>query len=121
MKGTTNWQTFVLLVKGNIGPGCLALPFCFSMLGPLLSLPILLTIGIFCVYNMWLLVHCKRNQPGVKTYGELGLTMFGRWGEMIIDFFLAVMQLGICCVYFSFIGAHHARSPSNVIFSFNRR
>jgi amino acid permease len=104
MAKTSNWQTFILLVKGNIGPGCLALPFCFSMLGPYVSLSFVLFIGFFCIYNMWVLVQCKRKIPGIKTYGELASATLGSYGEALVEFFLALMQLSICCVYFSFIG-----------------
>jgi amino acid permease len=99
----SNWQTFFLLVKGNIGPGCLALPYSFSMLGTHGSLYFLLIVAVLCIVNMWLLVECKRKVPGAKTYGELGLYAFGRKGEIVIEVFLTVSQLSICCVYFSFI------------------
>ena len=99
----SNWKTFFLLVKGNIGPGCLALPFTFSMLGSRGSLPFLLLVAILCIGNMWLLVECKKKVPGAKTYGELGLCAFGRKGEVLIETFLTMSQLSICCVYFSFI------------------
>lgn len=99
----SNWQTFFLLVKGNIGPGCLALPYSFSMLGISGSLRFLSIVAIFCIANMWLLVECKRKVPGAKTYGELGLYAFGRRGEVVIEVFLTVSQLSICCVYLAFI------------------
>ena len=99
----SNWQTFFLLVKGNIGPGCLALPYSFSMLGATDSLRFLLVVAVLCITNMWLLVACKQKVPGVKTYGELGWYAFGRKGEVVIEVFLTVSQLSICCVYISFI------------------
>jgi amino acid permease len=74
------------------------------MLGPSVSLGFVFFIGFFCVYNMWILVRCKRRIPGVKTYGELAAATLGRRGETLVEFFLALMQLSICCVYFSFIG-----------------
>jgi amino acid permease len=74
------------------------------MLGPYVSLGFVLFIGFFCVYNMWVLVRCKRKIPGVKTYGELASATLGHRGETMVEFFLALMQLSICCVYFSFIG-----------------
>mmetsp|Transcript_4761 Transcript_4761/g.7224 ORF Transcript_4761/g.7224 Transcript_4761/m.7224 type:complete len:518 (+) Transcript_4761:137-1690(+) len=101
---TTDWATLVLLVKGNIGPGCLAMPYIFSMLGPVWSVPALLGVALVCVYNMWLLAQCKKRVDGAKTYGELGLAAFGRTGELVVELFLIAMQLSICCVYFSFIG-----------------
>lgn len=99
----SNWQTFFLLVKGNIGPGCLALPYSFSMLGARGSFQFLLIVAFLCITNMWLLVACKRKVPGVKTYGELGLYAFGRKGEVLIEVFLSLSQVSICCVYISFI------------------
>lgn len=99
----SNWQTFFLLVKGNIGPGCLALPYSFSMLGTHGSLPFLFVIAVLCIGNMWLLVECKQKVADAKTYGELGLYAFGRGGELIIEIFLTLSQLSICCVYMSFI------------------
>lgn len=101
---TTEWETFILLVKGNIGPGCLSLPFSFSLLGPIWSLPVLSVTGFFCVYNMLVLIDVKRKIPGAQTYGELGLFVFGKYGEGAVELLLMTMQLSICTVYFSFMG-----------------
>ena len=106
IRRTSNWETYVHLVKGNIGTGCLALPFCFSMLGPTWSVVGLGITGILCVYNMWLVVECKKRVPGSSTYGELGYAAFGKKGEFIVEFFLTLMQLSVCCVYFTFIGSN---------------
>eukprot|EP01041_Mallomonas_annulata_P009708 gene9708-20185_t len=103
---TSNWETFVHLVKGNVGTGCLALPFCFSMLGPFWSIIGLGITGTVCVYNMWLVVECKNSLVGAHTYGELGFAAFGKNGEFIVESFLILMQLSVCCVYFTFIGSN---------------
>ena len=66
---TTNLETYLHLVKGNVGTGCLALPYCFSLLGPSWSILGLSITGFVCVYNMWLIVDCKRRLPGAITYG----------------------------------------------------
>jgi len=103
----------VHLVKGNIGTGCLALPFCFSMLGSFWSVIVLGVSGSLCVYNMWLVVQCKRRLLGANTYGELGYAAFGRKGELTIESFLTMMQLSVCCVYFTFIGSNiNSLTPS---------
>ena len=57
---TTTMQSFVHLLKGYVGPGCLSLPWAISQLG--------IPIGVFCVsalcfwssYNCWIVVRLKR-------------------------------------------------------------
>lgn len=120
MRNTSNLQTVIVMVKGNIGPGCLALPFFFSLIGPILSIPVIFFIGSMCVYNMWLLVHIKNHlmvrNPDLKvqTYGDLGLLIFGKSGRTFVEFCLAFMQLSICCIYVSFVSNNVAAMLCNI-------
>lgn len=104
--GTSQWQTTLHLIKGNVGPGCLALPFCFSLLGPFLSAFGVLFIGVVCVYNMWLLVECKKAVLGANNYGDIGFFVCGKYGRSIINSFLVFMQVSIGCVYVIFVGGN---------------
>lgn len=103
---TTNWQTFMLLVKGNVGSGCLAMPYLFSIMGRIWSLITFSIIGTLAVYNMWLVVECKNRVNRGFSFGDLGGHTFGRNGTILAEIGLATFQLGVCCVYFSFFGEY---------------
>eukprot|EP00959_Pyramimonas_sp_CCMP1952_P390592 8185188-Pyramimonas_sp.AAC.2 len=53
------WQAYIHVVKGNIGPGCLSMPYAFSQGGLITSLCVLFTFAPACIYCMLLLVWCK--------------------------------------------------------------
>jgi amino acid permease len=101
---TTNWQAYLLIVKGNVGVGCLSMPFFFSILGRVWSLAVFCIIGSIAVYNMWLIVQCKNRVDPRFSFGSLGYHIFGLHGGVISELGLATFQLGVCCVYFSFFG-----------------
>ncbi|CAN0072498.1 unnamed protein product, partial [Discosporangium mesarthrocarpum] len=104
----TNWQAYIHLVKGNIGPGCLTLPYAFSLVGPLASFIMTTVMAVVTIHNMRLLAHAKTKleRYGIHTYGEIGLYALGKAGQGAIEVFLVTMQLSICIVYFSFVSAN---------------
>ena len=57
---TTVWQTFVHLVKGYIGPGCLSLPWAMSQLGIIPGVVLCFGLCAWSSYNCWIVVHLKR-------------------------------------------------------------
>ncbi len=57
---TTGLQTAIALLKGNIGPGCLALPWAFSLLGIPLGCIITVIMTSMVTWNAWTLVALKR-------------------------------------------------------------
>ena len=63
---TTNVETLLAILKGNIGPGCLALPWAFSSLGIPLGCFITCLITALVAYNGWTLVVLKRHFWGSK-------------------------------------------------------
>jgi len=56
---TTDRQTLMHLLKGNIGPGCLSLPWSFSQLGLGCGVAVTLLIGLWTYYNCITLLHVK--------------------------------------------------------------
>ena len=52
-------QTFMNVLKGNVGPGCLSLPFAFSQAGSLLGPLGFFVLSSMAVYNMHLLIQCR--------------------------------------------------------------
>ncbi len=101
-------QTFMNVMKGNIGPGCLSLPFAFSQAGSLLGPLGFAVLSSMAVYNMHLLIQCRERlkQQGrwARTYGEVAGQVLGKRGKPLVDTFIVLTQLGICSVYFSFFG-----------------
>ncbi|QDZ19616.1 amino acid permease [Chloropicon primus] len=101
-------QTFMNVLKGNVGPGCLSLPFAFSQAGSLLGPLGFFILSSMAVYNMHLLIQCRERLKVdgrfARTYGEVAGHVLGKSGKPLVDTFIVLTQLGICSVYFSFFG-----------------
>jgi hypothetical protein len=119
----------VHLLKGNIGPGAMSLPSGFSKTGiyagPVLFVAVVrwLLLGgqregdwtdcsslqaLVSVYNMDLLLRCKKlvSPRAPMSFGDVGHEILGPKGKLLIDVFLVGTQLGICCVYFTFVATN---------------
>ncbi|XP_036607210.1 proton-coupled amino acid transporter 1-like [Trichosurus vulpecula] len=119
VKGITWIQTFIHLLKGNIGTGLLGLPLAVKNAGLLMGPLSLLVMGIVAVHCMGILVKCAHHlghrfqKPfldygdavmyGLKTSPNSWLQSHALWGRHLIGFFLILTQLGFCCVYFVFL------------------
>ncbi|XP_033632317.1 proton-coupled amino acid transporter 1-like isoform X2 [Asterias rubens] len=116
---TTDMQTLMHLIKGNIGTGLLGLPFAVQnagiLLGPL-GLAIMGVIAVNCMHIMVQVCHdlCKRTNSVTLDYGEVAeqslkhgpvawLQRRSSIGRYIVNGFLVFSQLGLCCVYFLFM------------------
>lgn len=115
---TTNGETLVHLLKGSLGTGILAMPEAFKNSGMVNGFIFTIIIGILATYCLHVLVKaqyalCKRKKVPVLTYPEsmkesllIGpecLRKFANSSPIIVDVFLIVYQLGICCVYIVFV------------------
>jgi amino acid permease len=89
------------LLRGNFGPGLLAVPFVFAQTGWLLGAVVTILVCLQGMYCMWLLVHCKQlvNSEKVHTFAQLVSFTLGSKGGMVVQAFLVLMQGGVCCVY----------------------
>lgn len=121
---TTVWETFVHLVKGYIGAGCLSLPWAVSQLGMAGGIFAIFAMSYWSSYNCWIVVKLKRhieraNQVDDKaasenassvttntnvTYPTVGGFMYGDKFESYVSACVCTQQLAICTVFFSFIG-----------------
>lgn len=102
------FATIVHLCKGNVGPGAMSLPYGFARTGTYLSPLFFALVASICTYNMDLLLFCKSavNNQMPMSFGQVGGDIIGKRGQVLINFFLVAMQLGICCVYFTFIATN---------------
>mmetsp|Transcript_23975 Transcript_23975/g.36277 ORF Transcript_23975/g.36277 Transcript_23975/m.36277 type:complete len:493 (+) Transcript_23975:106-1584(+) len=114
---TTEWQTFVHLIKGNVGPGCLSLPWAISQLGVVVGVLSIVCLSLWTSYNCWVIVLLKRHIEGQATqsgenpyevtnitYPELGNWAYGKRFRNFISSCICTLQLAICTVFMSFIG-----------------
>ncbi|KAL0279968.1 UNVERIFIED_CONTAM: hypothetical protein PYX00_001406 [Menopon gallinae] len=118
---TTNWETLVHLLKGSLGTGILAMPNAFLNAGLIVGTISTVLIGILCTYCLHILVNaqyelCKRMRVPILSYPismEKALEMGPNWlrgcakySAIIVDVFMIVYQLGICCVYIVFVATN---------------
>jgi proton-coupled amino acid transporter len=127
---TSLWQTYIHLVKGYIGVGCLSLPWALSQLGIPLGCLSLAVMSYWSSYNCWTIVKLKRfveqkrpvivgdGEPDAAsdlqsnksytssqlTYPEVGEWFFGRSFQSFVAASICTQQLAICTVFLSFIG-----------------
>jgi hypothetical protein len=119
-------EAVIHLMKGNLGPGVLALPLQFVRVGAPIGLAVLAIVGMQGVYCMWLIVatqHAvhkqgraaelpdRRNSPAEPlSFEDLGQLAFGRSGRRLVQSSVLCLQLGICCVFLSLVGENLVHS-----------
>lgn len=118
---TTNWETLVHLLKGSLGTGILAMPNAFFNAGLIVASVSTVLIGILCTYCLHILVRaqyelCKKLKVPILSYPvsmekalEMGprcLRPAAKYSAIVVDSFLIVYQLGICCVYIVFVATN---------------
>ncbi|XP_064608550.1 neutral amino acid uniporter 4-like [Liolophura sinensis] len=136
---TTNMQSLMHLLKGNIGTGILAMPVAFLSSGLWTGFAGVLIIGIIAVHCMHMLVDCSHNlcrRKGIQSldYGNVSEAAFDRGPErlrklavpsrIMINIFLAITQFGFCMVYIVFVSdnikqvihAFHSDDPDHRLY-----
>ncbi|XP_019875991.1 proton-coupled amino acid transporter-like protein pathetic isoform X2 [Aethina tumida] len=118
---TSNFDTMVHLLKGNVGTGILAMPDAFRNAGWVVGLLGTLIMGAICTHCMHMLVGCshelcRRTQKPALNFAEVveqafktgprSLQSFSKMAKTMINFFLCLTQIGFCCVYFVFVAAN---------------
>ncbi|XP_037031296.1 proton-coupled amino acid transporter-like protein CG1139 isoform X2 [Bradysia coprophila] len=118
---TSNLDTLIHLLKGNIGTGILAMPDAFKNAGLYVGLFSTMLLGAICTHCMHMLVKCshelcRRKQMPALSFpdvcssafetGPFGLRKYAPLARQIINIFLCITQLGFCCVYFVFVAVN---------------
>jgi len=90
-------------VRGNLGPGALALPAAFAKVGPVVGLVGLAVVCLPGIYGFITLVRLKRELnaagAGVKTFEDLAFRSFGLLGRRVLESTVVLLQLGVVTVY----------------------
>ncbi|XP_022905511.1 proton-coupled amino acid transporter-like protein pathetic isoform X2 [Onthophagus taurus] len=118
---TSNIDTMIHLLKGNIGTGILAMPDAFKNAGLAVGMVGTLLMGFICTHCMHMLVNCahelcrrtNRSAMGFSEVAEMAMQLgpapfqkFSKSVRKLVDIFLCCTQLGFCCVYFVFVAAN---------------
>ncbi|KAK2717465.1 neutral amino acid uniporter 4-like isoform X2 [Artemia franciscana] len=116
---TSNLDTLIHLLKGNIGTGILAMPDALKNAGLVLGTVALPILGLITTHCMHMLIDTaqllrERFNTGPLGYadvveaafqaGPAPLKRFSTFARRILNIFLCITQLGFCCVYFVFVG-----------------
>ena len=105
-QGATELQSYINVLKANVGPGCLSLPYAFSQAGTVLGPVGFSVLAAMALYNMHLLLDCqdrlKRQGVAAKTYGDVAQHTLGDSGRALVDLFVVITQVGICSIYLVF-------------------
>ncbi|KAJ8865747.1 hypothetical protein PR048_033268 [Dryococelus australis] len=117
----SNFETLVHLLKGSLGTGILAMPNAFMHAGLALGSVGTILIGSLCIYCLHVLLRqqfilCKMMRVPVLSYprtmelalekGPGPLRRLSKYSGSIVNAFLIVYQLGICCVYIVFVASN---------------
>ena len=104
---TSETQAIIHLLKGNIGPGCLSLPWAFSQLGLFWGVVWSVVLCVWTSYCAWVTVVIKRRYPDrIRTYPDVGTWAYGPHFGHFVRICICVQQTAICTVYMSFVGAN---------------
>lgn len=133
---TTNVDTMIHLLKGNIGTGILAMPDAFKNAGLYVGLIGTLMMGMICTHCMHMLVKCshelcRRLQVPSLNFAEvccrsfetgpIGLRRYSSLARNLVNMFLVITQLGFCCVYFVFVAANLREVVAHYFFDLDTR
>ena len=122
---TSNFETMTHLVKGNVGPGILALPQAFKNAGLWVGLGLMPILGAICILCMQSILQCSKeisrrhNLPALSyeetaemcfKHGPRGFQGWARPIRNIIITFVFLTQLGFCCVYIVFVSLNFTQA-----------
>lgn len=115
---TSDFETFVHLLKGSLGTGMLAMPMAFKNSGLFVGLVGSIVVGYVCTYCVHMFVRashvlCHRHQLpaiGFQKIVELSflegpecLKKFSKAAGYVINFGLLTELLGVCSAYVLFV------------------
>lgn len=106
-----------MMVRGNLGPGMLALPYAFGQAGWLAGAVVMVLTILQGMYSMQVLVTCERllvadlaakndedgTTPERLSLGAVVHLCMGRRGSKFIELVLFIAQAGVCCIYISMV------------------
>lgn len=102
-------KTFANVFIAIVGAGVLGLPYTFKKTGWLLGLLTLFFVSSLTFFCMMLLVHTRRKLESlsgfssITSFGDLGESVCGPAGRLLVDVMLVLSQSGFCVSYLIFV------------------
>jgi len=123
VSGIRAWEAYMSLVRGNLGPGTLNLPYAFARVGWIRGLIILLAVSIQGAYSMLILLKCKRAlqspHSSPETFMDVSFATFGRYGKFAVEICISILQLGVCCVFLELVSTNLQAGLSGLGYGIN--
>lgn len=115
---TTDFETIIHLIKGNVGPGILSLPQALLYAGLWVGFGGIFFFGAICLHAMSMIARsaselCRIHGRISLNFEEVAELAFQRGPQVLraagpsvktlIQFYIAITQFGFCTVYFVFV------------------
>lgn len=92
VKGTSDSKAFFMLAKAFVGTGVLFLPKAFENGGMVFSIVLMVVVGLLTLHCMLLLTETSQKLDD-RSFGDLGLHIYGEWFRQVILYSIAVSQM----------------------------
>ncbi|KAH9396115.1 hypothetical protein TYRP_019862, partial [Tyrophagus putrescentiae] len=127
---TTNIQTMMHILKGNVGTGILAMPNAFMNAGLYVGLATLPLFAFLCTHCMHILTRSNRLlnrrlgcgmleyqdvMEHCLTIGPRPIRPYSRLAGRAVNLFLLITQFGFCCVYSLFVAQNLHKFLTEVV------
>lgn len=103
----STFQAGVALFKAVVGPGVLFLPSAVKNAGLVSALGVSLVCGVLAIWCLLLVLDTaqvlRRNGYTIKTMSDVGLAVYGVYGQVMVDVCVVISQLGFCIAYCVFV------------------
>ena len=112
--GTSLVRTFLITLKGFVGPAILYLASAWAAGGFFFSIAGMCFCVIWNYATVMLLFAAYQRLKG--SFGEMGRIVGGVWLARLVNLSLVLQQCSVCCTYFIFVGQsliHAANSLTN--------
>jgi amino acid permease len=100
------------LSAGIVGAGTLGLPHAFLLDSPVVGSIFIVFIALLCRMTIRMLLDACA-AAGMESYADLGKTIYGSKGLIVVDCTIFLLNFGICITYVVLIGV---RAFSSLLF-----
>ncbi|KAF4675319.1 hypothetical protein FOL47_007936 [Perkinsus chesapeaki] len=100
--GQSNFSAVVNMVLATIGVGILSLPRAIAQAGYAFGFILMVFSAVVGILYTQLLRACMK--PETRSYEDIGMDVFGRWGLFAVTFGVNGALIGTCCLLMLLLG-----------------